>query len=252
MPFSANWDESQPDGSIVNASDIDLWDRNIQRNTRERIEAFLGITDFVAQTPAAGTTLAGSKLNMKGTAASSLVPGATSFSIRNNADAVDNLLIANNGDVTVRNALTAAGLATFAAGMVVGTSLIPACWITRDTAFAMTTAAIPFTAELFDNYSLFDLGSPTRITFSQAGNYLIILTGSTYNTAFDDIGSLVLLKNGITLYTQGHASRLGSANRTVLTLIAVQAFVSTDYIEFLASQTNGQIQAISAIAIKLP
>jgi hypothetical protein len=37
------------------------------------------------------------------TAVSKLVPGATSFSVRNNADGADNLLIANDGTITVRN-----------------------------------------------------------------------------------------------------------------------------------------------------
>jgi hypothetical protein len=109
MSFTAAWDESQPDGAVVDAADLDLWDRNIQRNIRERLEALLGITDFVAQTPAAGTTLKGIKLDMRGTAASSLLPGATSFAVRNNADTFDNLLIADNGDVTVRNNLIITG-----------------------------------------------------------------------------------------------------------------------------------------------
>lgn len=40
------------------------------------------------------------------TAVSKLVPGATSFSARNNADSVDNLLIADSGNVTIRGTLT--------------------------------------------------------------------------------------------------------------------------------------------------
>lgn len=42
-------------------------------------------------------------------AASKIVPGATSFSHRNNADNADNILIADNGNTTVRGTLTATG-----------------------------------------------------------------------------------------------------------------------------------------------
>lgn len=43
-------------------------------------------------------------------AASKLVPGATSFSHRNNADNADNLLIADNGNVTIRGTLIGGGI----------------------------------------------------------------------------------------------------------------------------------------------
>lgn len=67
-------------------------------------------------TVSAGTTtvqaLTATTLSMTGTltmtaAASKLVPGATSFSHRNNADNADNLLISDAGAVTVRAGLTA-------------------------------------------------------------------------------------------------------------------------------------------------
>ncbi len=41
---------------------------------------------------------------------SKLVPGATSFSVRNHADSADNLLVADNGDVTVRRSLILSGV----------------------------------------------------------------------------------------------------------------------------------------------
>jgi hypothetical protein len=50
-------------------------------------------------------------------AASRVVPGATSFAIRNNADGADNLLVTNAGSVTVRNGLTVTtGGATVSSG----------------------------------------------------------------------------------------------------------------------------------------
>lgn len=75
----------------------------------------VGVTFSAAQTFSAGITITGA-LTMA-TAASTLVPGATSFSIRNNADSADNLLVSNAGAVTVRNGLTVtAGGATITAG----------------------------------------------------------------------------------------------------------------------------------------
>jgi len=57
-----------------------------------------------------GTTLSGGLIVTGGftmtTAVSKLVPGATSFSVRNNADSTDNLIIFDNGNIAVRGALT--------------------------------------------------------------------------------------------------------------------------------------------------
>lgn len=61
-----------------------------------------------AQSYFAGNVILGSALTMTA-AASKLVPGATSFSHRNNADNADNLLISDAGAVTIRAGLTLAG-----------------------------------------------------------------------------------------------------------------------------------------------
>src|SRR5438128_5718391 len=55
---------------------------------------------------ATGTTLSLAGPITLTAAASQIIPGATSFSIRNNANNVDNLLISNGGDVTIRSNLT--------------------------------------------------------------------------------------------------------------------------------------------------
>ncbi len=69
-----------------------------------------------------GTTLTTTGPLTLTTAASKIIPGATSLSLRNNADSADNLLIANAGDLTVRNGL-AVGTPT---GGLPGTSKINA------------------------------------------------------------------------------------------------------------------------------
>lgn len=66
----------------------------------------IGTTQAV-KVASTGVTVAGSLV--MSTAASKLVPGATSFSHRNNADSADNLLISDAGVVTVRASLTVTG-----------------------------------------------------------------------------------------------------------------------------------------------
>lgn len=72
-------------------------------------------TFSVAPVFSAGVSLTGT-LTMA-TAASKIVPGATSLSLRNNADSADNVLVSNAGAVTIRAGLTVtAGGATITAG----------------------------------------------------------------------------------------------------------------------------------------
>lgn len=56
-------------------------------------------------------------------ALSKIVPGATSFSIRNHADDADNLLVADDGSVTVRKTLTATS--TVQGGRIAGNVATP-------------------------------------------------------------------------------------------------------------------------------
>lgn len=63
-----------------------------------------GLTSSALVTASAGLTVTGT-LTMT-TAGSKLVPGATNFALRNNADSADNLLVADAGGVTFRNTTT--------------------------------------------------------------------------------------------------------------------------------------------------
>jgi hypothetical protein len=69
-----------------------------------------------------GVTLTAGSLTL-GAAASQLIPGATSLSLRNNANNADNLLILDNGNVTVRGTLTVTGGIVAPAGTLTGTTL---------------------------------------------------------------------------------------------------------------------------------
>jgi hypothetical protein len=72
------------------------------------------ITFGVSQTFSAGIALTGS-LTMA-TAASKIVPGATSFSIRDTADAADNLIIVDAGTATFRNTVVCTTLTATSIG----------------------------------------------------------------------------------------------------------------------------------------
>src|SRR5437870_3708686 len=61
-----------------------------------------GVMTDQAVTIANDVTLSNSGRLKFSTAVSKIVPGATSLSLRNNADSADNLLVSNAGDVTVR------------------------------------------------------------------------------------------------------------------------------------------------------
>ncbi|MBI4494047.1 MAG: tail fiber domain-containing protein, partial [Chloroflexi bacterium] len=76
----------------------------------------LTVTSGGATVAAGNLAVAAGKITL-GAAASQLVPGVTSFAIRNSADSADNLLVTDAGAVTVRNGLAVtSGGATIAAG----------------------------------------------------------------------------------------------------------------------------------------
>lgn len=76
-------------------------------------------TFSASQTFSAGLALTGT-LTMA-TAASKLVPGATSFTLRNNADSANNIQVLDSGATTIRNALTVStgGLTVSTGGLTV-------------------------------------------------------------------------------------------------------------------------------------
>lgn len=73
---------------------------------------------------AGGTSTTGSPDLTLGTTTSRIVPGATSLSLRNNANNADNILITDAGAVTIRNAttVTAGGFTTSTLGVDVGSA----------------------------------------------------------------------------------------------------------------------------------
>jgi len=132
----------------------------------------VGHTFSAAQTFGAGISLTGT-LTMA-TAASTLVPGATSFTIRNNADSADNLKVLDSGATTIRNALTvSAGGAT-----ITGNSTITGTLggLTGLTMASGTLSAVDLTVS--GTFTPNGLTSNGNLTFSGASRRIIPGTSS--------------------------------------------------------------------------
>lgn len=129
------------------------------------------------------------------TAASKIIPGATSLSLRNNADSADNLIITNAGAVTIRAGLTvtASGITITAGGIIVtaGDATVTAGNViitAGNLVFAAASAKlIPgATSFLFRN----NADSQTNITITDAGAVSIARSTLTVSGAITPTGGV--------------------------------------------------------------
>jgi len=103
MTYSEAWDESFPTGASA-ANQINTYITDDKIAVRERIDSVFGTSG--------ATSLANAdpylpiSLKLSGSATSKILPGATSFSVRDSADARNNLLVVEAGDVTTYRDLT--------------------------------------------------------------------------------------------------------------------------------------------------
>jgi hypothetical protein len=97
MPYTATWDETQPLGTAA-ANTIDDVLRAFKRDIRERQNDALGISDFATADPVRIGIL---RFTNK------IVPPAAGFTVRNNADGADNLVVTDAGALTARTTITA-------------------------------------------------------------------------------------------------------------------------------------------------
>lgn len=103
MPYSVAWNESYPAGSSA-ANAINTYITDDKVAVRERIDSVFGTSG--------GTSLASAdpylpiSLKLSGSATSKILPGATSFAIRDSADGRNNLLVVEAGDTTTHRDLT--------------------------------------------------------------------------------------------------------------------------------------------------
>lgn len=104
MPFEIPWDEATPPGNApANTAATEL--RNLEKAVSERMVA-LGVTNWDTATD---TDIAFAFIKLLRIAATKIVGGSTSLALRNNADSADNVLVEDDGDVTVRKDLAVLG-----------------------------------------------------------------------------------------------------------------------------------------------
>lgn len=171
-------------------------------------------------------------------AATKFIAGATSVSFRDNANAADNLLIANNGDITVRGIIT--GVTTLTATTLAGTlstaaqanvtalgtltSLTISGLLTMTAAASQirpgaTSFAVRDTANARNNLLLIDAGDMTLfrnfIFATAAGKVIPGATSLTFRNNADGADNIAILDNGnITL--RGTLSGITTLTATTL------------------------------------
>lgn len=103
-PFEKPWDPTTPAGTAP-ANTVATELRNLEFAIQERLESVFGISDWDTQTDPINI----GRLLMKAIAASYIVGGSTSWAVRNNAESANNLLVEDDGDVTIRKDLSILG-----------------------------------------------------------------------------------------------------------------------------------------------
>jgi hypothetical protein len=98
MAFTITWDNTRPVGASETVASLDTFLQQLQVAIAERINSIGGST---ADWNTATDPLKWSKLNLSESAVAKILAGATSLAIRDSGDAVDLLLVTDDGDVTV-------------------------------------------------------------------------------------------------------------------------------------------------------
>jgi hypothetical protein len=102
MPFEIPWDEATPPGTAP-ANTVATELRNLEKAIRERLESAFGITNWATQTDPIEIN------SLRFDASGKIIGGSVSVAVRNNADTENNLLVEDDGDVTVRKDLAVNG-----------------------------------------------------------------------------------------------------------------------------------------------
>lgn len=137
MAYTRAWDEARPQGNVIQANTLDSEIQYIRQDIRERLSDIFGLT---ALEFAADPFLAKSVV-LKGSATSKIIPGATSLSLRNNADSADNLIIIDAGVATFRNTVNAPTFVGNLTGNASTASNVAANALTGNTLAAGVTAS---------------------------------------------------------------------------------------------------------------
>lgn len=257
MAFSITWNEAYPAGSD-SAAGIDTYIQQDKIAVRERLESLIGIADFATRFP-----MTADSLKMGGTG--KIVSGATSLSIRNNADAVDMLKFTNAtskavfaGAVDVTGMLMPLGRLMLPMGEAsyfntVGTNVVIGAMSDGSTNMVQVAPASAFTGDGdFDNGGANDgtiryIGATTRYF-----HIAITLSGSpaTNNDSF----VFGCAKGATVISTSKIIQKFGVTTDTQAT--ALHAFVSlatndklTLYVGNLTAGRNFTVKSLNVFAM---
>lgn len=225
------------------------------------VRAGLAVTAGGATITAGDVTLTAGKV-VFGAAASQLVPGATSFSLRNNANTADNFLVSDAGIITTRNHVGVgvapnAGWDTNLRALQVGTYGALASNVSHaslPTWFATNTYADA------SNYRALNTGAAAKINLDTSGIRLSLAPSAVAGAALTFTDYLVLDSSGNlalgsgTLAASGRL-RFGNSNNIAWrnganTNDVVLSVDSSDRFNF--AQTNTSTSAVGGGAVTLP
>jgi hypothetical protein len=166
---------------------------------------------------------------MGGSAATKIIPGTASLSVRNNADTQDNLLVADNGSVTVRNKLLILSAISGNLNVDPGFQIIFNSQLKMQAAqayIAPASAIIAAASQSIDwntsNNQQLQLANNTTLSFSNAG------AGGWY--------FMSIKQTGAGNWTITWPASVKWASDTAPTLTATSG--KTDYVSFYYNGTN--------------
>lgn len=175
MPYTIAWNESVPAGTAP-ANQIWLYIQQKQIATRERLDDIFGTSGATGiQTADPYRPVV---LKLSGAAAAKIIPGATSFAVRDSTDAQNNLIILENGNSTIRGTL-AVSKAAGAARISVASAATTNIDLSTGNSVALTMGASITTLNLNNPVA----GSFYVLEVIQSGAFTITWPGSVKWTA---------------------------------------------------------------------
>lgn len=202
----------------------------------------LTVTAGGATVTAGDLAVTAGKLTMAASA-SQLVPGATSFSVRNNANNADNLLISDAGVVTARAGLTVtAGNLAVSSGTITASSTVQGTRLISTVAIGTAPLTVTSTTVVPNLNASFLEGHP-------AADFLTGLSGAVLTDGSSQTKSGALTIQG-TFSTEGNTT-LGNASADALTVNATGTYNNVSVIAATGFQaSSGFIRMENNTAIK--
>jgi hypothetical protein len=125
----------------------------------------------------------------------------------------------------------------------------PATSVLRTTAQSIaniSTTAVSFDSEIFDEGNQWLSAAPTRLTCGKAGTYVITGSASFAGSAAGGYRELGLRINGAVGLEMSDGMKVDSSNGTSLTVASIRKLARDDYVELTAWQSSGGALNINA------